>query len=829
MNNSPFKFLNAYEKEDKNFFFGREEETEALYQMTFDTRLILLYGASGTGKTSLLQAGLANKFSETRWKDILIRRNDHLQESLLFNLRRELEQAGGQWPKAGLSPIEAIRQIHQLTFLPIFLLFDQFEELFILSRDTGEQQEFFNFIQDLLNANLPCKVILVLREEFLANLWEFEQTVPALFDHRFRVERMRTEQLRRVVDGTLNTLVKRKQLRVEKAPEVASGIIQRLTVEKTGVELAYLQVYLDQLYQLARSDDEETVPVFNPELVARLGTVEDVIGDFLDTQLQQLENRLQEDQQGLPIRILGALVSDEQTKKVVSEADLEAIRKKGGLSPTEFEGFLTAFEQMRILKRYTVKGSLKLELSHDIVAKKIWERLPEVDKQLRQIKKSLEQRRLDYQADKGSLLGEKELNAWAYYFPRLDLDPVTEQYIESSRSALTEQKRAEEERIIREKEQIEKNRRLQSRIGRGLLGLGAVIVILLLLTLQARSRLVDARTKNINFLLAESEAQIHTLEYRSAGALLQTAFGLDRKNEAVGKSLMEIAYFFNESDNLEEISGLVDTLAQVYGEKADTTIDDRETFRRWLNELDPKHFQVLEKRYYPDMVSIPGGVFSIGCDTTTRNDCSPLALPMHQFEVNDFQLARTETTVWQYFLFLKNNGKELGEAPPWGWSGDFPVSNVKWPEAVAYCDWLNERRSPAALRTFRLPSEPEWEYAAKDGADGISYRYSGGDQLDSLAWYDGNSEAARPVAGKAPNSLGIYDLTGNVWEWSNSPYQLYPLNDTTTIRENFRMLRGGGYDSGAIRTSVTTRLPMNPAPNYNIPAYGFRVALGNSF
>ena len=88
----PFKFLDAYTREDQAFFFGREEEVAALYEMVFQSDLILLYGASGTGKTSLIQCGLASKFQSHDWLDLYIRRGNNINDSL----KKALEQAGGQ-------------------------------------------------------------------------------------------------------------------------------------------------------------------------------------------------------------------------------------------------------------------------------------------------------------------------------------------------------------------------------------------------------------------------------------------------------------------------------------------------------------------------------------------------------------------------------------------------------------------------------------------------------------------------------------------------------------------------------------------------------------
>ena len=191
MQESPFKFLSAFEKEDYRFFFGREEETKALYEMTYDTRLMLIYGASGTGKTSLVQCGLANQFKETRWKDIFIRREQNINHSLQTILEQELEKSGGIAFGKPDNDVERINLIYKAIFKPLYLIFDQFEELFIINPDEAEQQRFFQFVDDLLKSKVAAKILLVMREEFIAQLSTFEEMIPALFDHRFRVEAMR--------------------------------------------------------------------------------------------------------------------------------------------------------------------------------------------------------------------------------------------------------------------------------------------------------------------------------------------------------------------------------------------------------------------------------------------------------------------------------------------------------------------------------------------------------------------------------------------------------------------------------------------------------------
>ena len=145
---SPFKFLDSYTLEDKEYFFGREDEIDTLYDLVFDANLVLVYGPSGTGKTSLIQCGLGNRFRKTDWFDVHIRRRDDINNSLWQEIAKSV-----------LTPLPdgvdlpgAIQSLYLDYFKPIYLIFDQFEELYLLG-SPSERSEFVNNISKLLNAD----------------------------------------------------------------------------------------------------------------------------------------------------------------------------------------------------------------------------------------------------------------------------------------------------------------------------------------------------------------------------------------------------------------------------------------------------------------------------------------------------------------------------------------------------------------------------------------------------------------------------------------------------------------------------------------------------
>lgn len=346
---SPFKFLDAYEKKDKELFFGRDQETEALYDLTFNTRLILLYGGSGTGKTSLIQCGLANEFRDTRWYSFSIRRGENLLESTQVALQKALKEH--QIPAEEI-PEDLTAQaelLYRHSFKPIYLIFDQFEELFVLG-DEKEQQAFFQFVRRFLDKKFPAKIIISMREEFIADLWDFEKIVPSLFEYRFRVEKMRTEVVKQVIEKTLRKLEEMGKIMVSDVDRLADGIMNRLKVDGKQVELTYLQVFLDRMYRVAAQEKEGGPVHIRPAILDKIGAIKDVIGDFLDDQLALLEKDI--GKKGVAMKILGELVSDKKTKKRVAVETLEDVRKRLDLQPEQLQRCLDAFEQMRIIKKY---------------------------------------------------------------------------------------------------------------------------------------------------------------------------------------------------------------------------------------------------------------------------------------------------------------------------------------------------------------------------------------------------------------------------------------------------------------------------------------------
>ncbi len=197
-----------------------------------------------------------------------------------------------------------------------------------------------------------------------------------------------------------------------------------------------------------------------------------------------------------------------------------------------------------------------------------------------------------------------------------------------------------------------------------------------------------------------------------------------------------------------------------------------------------------------DMISVEGGEFMMGCDASTTK-CSSDGLPLHKIELNDFYISKYEITNEQYNLFCEatNREKPTGANIRHKLS---PAIYVNWHDAIAFCHWL----SKISGRNYRLPTEAEWEYAARGGRKSKAYTYAGSNNADKVAWYikDKNSQnEAQQIGEKKPNELGIYDMSGNVWEWCLDYYDanFYEKSPTkqpfNTQFSATKVARGGGW------------------------------------
>ena len=219
-----------------------------------------------------------------------------------------------------------------------------------------------------------------------------------------------------------------------------------------------------------------------------------------------------------------------------------------------------------------------------------------------------------------------------------------------------------------------------------------------------------------------------------------------------------------------------------------------------------------------EMIKVEAGSFIMGCTNEQGSDCYDSENPSHRVTITqDYYIGKYEVTQELYEAVMGVN--------PSRWKAyNRPVEMVSWNDAQEFCAELSRMTG----RRFTLPTEAEWEYAARGGKKNTNAKYSGSSSVNNVAWYDGNSgNQTHPVGTLRPNELGIYDMSGNVWEWCQDWYGSYSSTSQTDPAGpgsgSDRVLRGGSWGSGARGCRVAYRF--NITPDYRSNYFGFRIVL----
>jgi formylglycine-generating enzyme required for sulfatase activity len=217
------------------------------------------------------------------------------------------------------------------------------------------------------------------------------------------------------------------------------------------------------------------------------------------------------------------------------------------------------------------------------------------------------------------------------------------------------------------------------------------------------------------------------------------------------------------------------------------------------------------------MVRVEGGMFVMGA-MEGDEQAYDNEKPAHEVNLTyNYYIGKTEVTQALWQAVMGNNPSTIK-------GDDLPVNNVLWEDA----DLFAKRLSELTGCSFHLPTEAEWEYAARGGKKSKNYRYAGSDNVNEVAWYSSNSSGiTHPVGTKQPNELGIYDMSGNVWEWCSdwlAPYSSEALvNPIGPATGAYHVYHGGGWDYGADYCRISHR--RNTLEGYVKTALGLRIAL----
>lgn len=245
----------------------------------------------------------------------------------------------------------------------------------------------------------------------------------------------------------------------------------------------------------------------------------------------------------------------------------------------------------------------------------------------------------------------------------------------------------------------------------------------------------------------------------------------------------------------------------------------------WADDIEiSDEQQAVIMNLVANLVRVEGGTFLMGAQSSNpqTDNYDPEAAdnesPVHQVTLSDYYIGKYEVTQREWHAVM---GNDLEWSDLYGKGDLIPAYNVSWEAANAFV----ERLGALTRLSFQLPSEAQWEYAARGGSHTQHYRYSGSDDVDDVAWHNSNAGSIlHPVGEKLPNELGLYDMSGNVWEWCSDSYAPYSEDDSQdpwVLSGSPYVLRGGSwtylpgycrvtcrdsYNSTAVSTSVGFRV-----------------------
>ena len=214
-----------------------------------------------------------------------------------------------------------------------------------------------------------------------------------------------------------------------------------------------------------------------------------------------------------------------------------------------------------------------------------------------------------------------------------------------------------------------------------------------------------------------------------------------------------------------------------------------------------------------DMVFVQGGSFIMGAKENTGAEYDEM--PAHEVRLSSFYICKYEVTQDLWIEVMGNNPSENEDE-------SLPVESITWDDCQMFIKKLN---AMTGIK-FRLPTEAEWEFAARGGIESHGYKYAGSDSIDDVAWYYDFDEQSHAVGGKAPNELGLYDMSGNVMEWCSDWHGHYKpglqRNPTGPRNGEYRVCRGGFWESEPSHCTVSYRVPVSPEDHSS--GLGFRLA-----
>lgn len=871
---NPYRGLEPFEAEHAANYFGRAGMVAKLLAKLQATNFVAVVGPSGSGKSSLVRAGLLTALGEGKlpgsheWQVPPIIRPDkdplYTLTTPLVNeiapklpLSERLEQAraiANKLQKGNLLIGDVLAEVRRLhPGLPrLLLIFDQFEETFTLCSDETLRRAFLQTL--LAAANTPwLTVLFTLRADFYGRVLVDEPLGKRVDTGLVNVLSMTTEERRAAIEQPAHKAGRRFE----------EGLVQTILddVEAEAGALPLLQFALTELWDRQTADGVLTHAAYRD-----IGGVTGAIAKRADQTLKSLRDEEQAAVRSIFTRLVRVAQPDEgaeDTKRrialdEVDPAKLTLVHK-------------LADARLLVTGRDEQSGSETVEVAHEALIRgwgelKSWLNGDREFLLWRQRLRSLVANWAASNEDEGALLrGALLTEAEPWLKTRAgDLSEQEQHFITTSR-ALADREQQEREAARQRELELERRRaeaerqraevQLQAtqQLRRRAIWLGIALFVAVVVagvafyffdqadrafTNAENARASEAQARKT----AEAGATAVAIEVATRTAAEATAVASEeRANERLaqlrGEELLKEASAYKATGKIAEAIAKLEEADQAeFRPDFDLTAEKADVYRQAaillvqageelarngdLTGAAEKYQAALDLKPPPDTpvyVRVPAGEFTMG-STETEQYSNADEKPQHQVTLNEFWILRTEVTNWQYSECVKAGACAAPNNTRWDkpqlryW----PVTDVSWHQANAYAQW----------RGGRLPTEAEWEKACR-GTDAHIYPWGDKRPTRELANFNFNEGTMTDVGSyeKGQSPFGLLDMAGNVWEWTSSQYQNYPYQPDDGREEQMgdatRTLRGGAFSNLENNVRCANRYDSNPT--FADDVVGFRV------
>lgn len=890
--NNPWKGLEFYTFEDSHHFFGRDTETEKLAEIVKSNPVTILYGQSGVGKSSLINAGLRPRLSEDGFFIVYIRSLDYSQGccNIIRQIRSKVEAAAVE-NGIDISPIieESGKELFdslwcflrfnefwsQDNFLltPVIVI-DQFEELFTKTDDENIPADFLSELDNLSSSVPPLslrekiealnlsfdiqsslRVLLTLREDFVPRLddYVYDLNLETMKRCRFSISMMNEEQALSVIERPIPELLE---------PGVSRVILSSLTSHhnkysgQRRIEPFLLSLFM---YRIFRKMEEKKQQRITADLVNTFGP--NIVVDYYKESVKNISTRA--------LKYLeNCLLTSKGYRDSVS---LDKIYESKKVAKNEIESLLNT----RIIKQERINGVERIEFTHDVLSS-IAQR-NRADRQNKnknfalygcgsivlillltflvgmQLSLQLSTYTIPFIIGSGALCfaslfgGRPDFKRGLCYFGG--------GFVVGSTFVLTQYTYSITAFILGLAlflglfasfllvKDCTTKRNLVWFYPR-MIALWLVVFLLLPclgLGYNPFSGLNYARVQKnegSNFYITNSEGK-YGLRNRW-NVILEPSY-----DQAIEK--MPVGYLYTQNgkcgllnDSLQTISDAIyDSVhvenGELFGYIEGKEIFDEDLHIQWSDNIRPLQKSII-RNILRNLVKVDGGSFKMGrskIDQSMKERFINGEEFVHKVQLSDYYISKYETTIEEWMVLMNYN--PCDQSCPVPSESDYcPVHKISFQQ----CQSFIKKLCQSTGLKFSLPSEAQWEYAARGGASSKNYKYSGGDILTDCGWGIKNSEERIHPVGTghfSSNELGLFDMTGNVSEWcldfmstdfyKKSAGSLDPLCQASNLG-NKRIIRGGAFDTRDENNYRTTaRQYADAGQQYSYERVGIRLVV----